>query len=705
MNVKCLATPALAMFAVMVLFPGNTTAKPPHPGARIELVVEHGLYRDIEPEIERHLAVLEDEGWSAAATRFSGTTMESIWHHLKDIYDSLGSLTGAILIGEFPVTAGGDVVYWTMKKCSTDIPYWFGGADVEPPCFPEVHRDSFGLGDIWVSRIPNQEEGHARQTLDASYYYRTGEHRLPHIAWTTEDPYGGCYDVPNKDSVEMANLKRVWDDVRDPVTDRPGYELYGIGKTGGEILVRAGHETPSFSLADPLNVRVAFISGCHAGEYGNFLSRYPATPGGGNVLTIGNMYSVDASDYRFELYLDDHVAELLNSGECWGTVMLALPERYFRFRGTFFYGDLSIAAKLAPPDTPPHIELLRDTPKLIRTGKRTAFDVQVSQEDAGYTLDWFMDWDYRKGLDPTWYPPIPVQYPDFQTEGSGSGAHRVSHTFRDEGRYHLHLALTGEWMAATTHHVHLRAFDGRDLNLKRIVSAHDPSLAVEGGPQQVVVNGSQSDQQYYWTGTVSLARSTLENPFQLWHIRTLWDTVYTYDFLNEGNALTLQHSDRKGVYGSATRESDTHKTWAVDSVDGDAIRIRWEGDPDLYLTASSGDTGAVLTLEPARSDLLQRWYIEDPHNATMARADQGTAQFPHISIQARGGSLLLDMGGRLSGSAEVRIFDARGALVERRRVTGSGGTIALTLGHLTHGAYYVAVQAGTTVLRERFLHL
>jgi hypothetical protein len=346
-------------------------------GLLVEIVVHSGLYLDaIQAEVDRLKADLEDEGWTAVITPWSGG---DLWDHLKDTYDHPASnpggaqLNGAILIA---VWGSGTLRFWDMHAKGD------GSAPVAL--------------DIWVSQFQSTAAVELKNALDANHGYRTGRSRLPWTTWYVSNPEF-YYD-----NYEKANLPKVWPgDVQCRNINGDIPPITEPMTCGGEYLNRDGHNTPG--LPDgPHQIRTVFIGGCGAGAS---VSTYQSARGGGNLISVGGFGSTYSGTIDFANELTDQRAYLLNNGESWGQVLLTLPANSQVFGGPSrnilgWFGDLSIGAKMSPANQLPAVTSYAVSSASPMAGEPVTFTLQANDPDAGtngnpavnYSLqaEWFL---------------------------------------------------------------------------------------------------------------------------------------------------------------------------------------------------------------------------------------------------------------------------------------------------------------------------
>ncbi len=305
-------------------------------GMTVLVVVNDLLLPEIEYEINRLLADLDNEGYTPVLTPWSGWDAQELWRYLQSEYRTpCQFVSGAMLIGHLP--AG--------RNLQTDQITDYAFMNME------IFGDTSGVTKqhIWVSRIiaddfAGGEALRIRWALDANHGYRTGAHRLPHSAhW-----HDLAYKAVN--SLNAANMLIVWPTVG-------GGHPSTIFRTGAEFQNSEIHAGGAFTYWNwrPAQLRYSIHSSCGPGRLGGPVNRNLLSRGGGMIVSMGStataysLQNVVVADQRVDYF---HV---LKRGDTLGHGITRGVNPYRDYWRNIFYGDLSLPAKAAPANQLPVI--------------------------------------------------------------------------------------------------------------------------------------------------------------------------------------------------------------------------------------------------------------------------------------------------------------------------------------------------------------
>jgi len=389
-------------------------------GMAVVIVVQNSLYPELSNEVHRLEADLSNEGWAPIVKRWSTTSVSGLWTYLRSIYtNDLHWMSGAILVGyNLPLPTEYDICYWDLTT--------FNQTTLQAP------------DDVWVSRFASSNVKELRNALDANHYYRTDQSRLPRDAW-----YCQSYDDwgPINMSHVAAYLK-VWDDTNTLATSSIETPM----REGCEVIYRHDHNSPATGTG-PFMGRFAFIAGCYAGDIGGSVARYQFSGFGANLMSCGSKHLTEPGFLTIARSLKDNdwLSEQLNAGESWGACILQLPVApyaYFRDPGFIYYGDLSLAAKMAGTNQLPVVSSLVSDNSTLTRGQTVTFTVNFTDPDAASSDSPHVDFEHQV----QWYMNGYgwTKTPDY----SLTNGNVLTHTYTTPGVYTVRALVMDEWRAA-----------------------------------------------------------------------------------------------------------------------------------------------------------------------------------------------------------------------------------------------------------------
>lgn len=450
-------------------------------GMTVILVVKDTLLPELSAEINRLKADLDAEGYRAKIKPWSSTSARELYSYLLSEYFSEAQfVAGAIFIGALPVAYQGNPSSFFM----TDLCFMDMTQERHPQNAQWFNSD---LPDIWVSRmtafnLPDGEIKLLRRALQANHDYRTGVHRLPHTV------HYGCtafsYTVGTASPYRLIDNARILypsSEFRDfsPVKEwagpglgdfvpglfGPGYNSdwkyklpheFPIGtqndafRAGGELIDSQAHgdrdsynnnldgyhitgDSANYAIAQ---VRFNLAGSCTSGQLDGVLNRTLMTRGGGNVLSVGATQKTPANFVAGGI-LDPSrggldILHQLAAGDSWGNGLVRkypLMERNLMM----FYGDLSLGAKMAPPNEIPVISSLSASRVSGVAPLTVDFSTQVSDADGAVALyEWFAEGSQFGRVEPTHMGPNRTS---------------ISHTYTLPYRYLARVEVVDEYKA------------------------------------------------------------------------------------------------------------------------------------------------------------------------------------------------------------------------------------------------------------------
>lgn len=382
-------------------------------GMTVLVVVNDLLLPEIEPEINRLLADLGNEGYSPKLTPWSASSAWTLWEYLKSEYETPGQfVSGAILIGNLPLARSqpsDEITDYALMNME-----FFGdtvGVDNKHIWVSRLIADQFAGGD--ALRIP--------WALDANHGYRTGIHRLPHAAYWRDQAYGMIT------SLNASNMLIVWPSVGNlhPST---------VYRIGGDFQNSEIHANGAFGGWNwhPSQLRYSIHSSCGAGRLGGPVNRNVFSRGGGMVLSMG---STDTAYSMQNIVVTDAKTDnlrLLKRGDTFGHGITRGVTPYADYTRNMFYGDLSMTALMAPSNQLPIIQQFNSSLTRGVAPMDVNFYAMASDPDGSVALyEWFAE-GYLDGV----YGPT-----------GASEVNLTSHTYTHPRRFSAEVQVVDDYRA------------------------------------------------------------------------------------------------------------------------------------------------------------------------------------------------------------------------------------------------------------------
>ncbi len=514
------------------------------------LVVKNTLYAEVESEVNRLKADLENEGHVVKINADPYANRDALRAYLDAQYNLSGQrLDGAILIGSLPLG---------YISQTTDYFYWL------------IESEGTRTRRIWTSRMDGTLQ-QIKWLLQANHDTRTGAHRLPHTAHWKELAFNAAASYyPNNGAAALD----VWPEVQEthPLT---------AAIIGGDLIDEQAHSASHglYNLAGhPAQARTILITSCGQANAAKYVT---TLRGGGCVFSVGASTTTYGGAFIILSYgtLEGQLRARLAAGDSWGDALV----KYHAFNDTaraIYYGDLSIGAMPAPSNEVPVVDEFIASATAGNAPLTVDFSASASDPDGQIVQhEWFVN-GYNSGIDG----------PVYSTGTTSS----VSHTYMTAHRYPAEVNVLDNYKAAAWKSATITVGPEPGTPIRINCGRVDTSVYVSGADYtDTSGNVWLHDQAYYagtwgyqlsrsYKGTISGDIAGTEDDEAYMYYRT---ATASYPFTYR---VPVENGSYKVTVGFAEPGTSTPAGWRMADVD-------LEGYPWLVGYDIVAEAGAVKT--------------------------------------------------------------------------------------------------------------